>query len=82
MRSRARLWDNGGEMIRTCRKLRGITQEKLAEKVGINKATLCNWESGKTLPRYDVVIWCLDALGFHLELKENEPERLKPRKVR
>ena len=74
MKSKVRLWDNGGEMIRTCRKMRGITQEKLAEKVGVNKAVLSNWESGKNMPRYDAVVWCLDALGFHLELKENEPE--------
>ena len=80
MTCRNRLWDRGGEMIRTCRKMRGITQEKLAEKVGVNKAVLSNWESGKNMPRYDAVVWCLDALGFHLELKPNEPEKLKTRR--
>ncbi|MCM1370665.1 MAG: helix-turn-helix domain-containing protein [Clostridium sp.] len=41
---------NIGEKISELRKKFNLTQEKLAEKVGVSRQTLANWESGVTYP--------------------------------
>jgi len=40
-----------GNRIRKLRKSHGLTQEKLAEKIGIETRNLLNIENAKTLPR-------------------------------
>lgn len=39
-----------GEKITLLRKKKGLTQEKLAESVGVSRQTLSNWESNITSP--------------------------------
>lgn len=39
-----------GEIIRELRKSKNITQEKLAEILGITSAAVSKWESGITYP--------------------------------
>jgi len=39
-----------GEKIVELRKKENLTQEKLAEKLGISRQTLSNWESDSTTP--------------------------------
>lgn len=39
-----------GEKIISLRKKYNLTQEKLAEKIGISRQTLSNWESNITSP--------------------------------
>ena len=46
-------------MIRTVRRMRGLTQRQAAEQLGIHPITLCRWESGKHKP-----------MGVHLSLLE------------
>ena len=41
---------NIGEQILFLRKNRGITQEQLAQKLGITNQAVSNWESGQCLP--------------------------------
>lgn len=41
---------NIGEMISTLRKGKGLTQEDLAEKVGVARQTISKWELGETTP--------------------------------
>lgn len=36
--------------IAACRVNAELTQQELADKLGVNKATISNWESGKTEP--------------------------------
>ena len=36
------------KFIKTCRKNAGLTQEQLAEKMGVSVVSVQNWESGKT----------------------------------
>lgn len=39
--------------IRELRTARGITQTELARALGIDKASVCMWESGKSIPTAD-----------------------------
>lgn len=44
-------FDQLGADIRRARELKGWTQDDLAEKVGVNRKTVNNWETDKTSPR-------------------------------
>ena len=39
-----------GKYIATCRKNKKITQEQLAEKLGVTSKSVSRWENGKTMP--------------------------------
>lgn len=54
-----------GDRIRIARKQRGLTQGALASLVGVNRATVTKWETGKTAPRVSEV----NLLGVHLGVK-------------
>ena len=57
------MWINPG-ILRDLRKLRGFTQEKLAEKVGVRKRTEQRWEAGDSEPgkvRVELLIEVLDT---------------------
>lgn len=44
-----------GQLIAIKRKEAGLTQEKLAEKIGVTNKTVSKWETGKCMPDYSVV---------------------------
>ena len=57
------------------RKLLSITQEDLAEKVGVTRQAVAKWESGESLPDLEKSRLLADALGVSLdELVNHEPE--------
>ena len=39
-----------GNNIQTLRKRKGLSQEKLAEKINVTRQTISNWELGETAP--------------------------------
>ena len=39
-----------GKYIATCRKKNKLTQEQLAEKLGVSSKSVSRWENGKTMP--------------------------------
>lgn len=39
-----------GKFIAECRKKKNLTQEKLAEKLGVTDRSISNWENGKNMP--------------------------------
>ncbi len=41
-----------GKFIATCRKEKNLTQEELAEKLGVTSKSISRWENGKTMPDY------------------------------
>ena len=45
-----------GERIKEVRKTNGITQEKLAELIGVSRTAITRWESGETNPTVDHLI--------------------------
>jgi len=57
-----------GEKIRELRKQRGISQEKLAEHLGVTFQAVSKWESGATMP--DVLLIPAIANYFHVSTDE------------
>ena len=51
------------EVIRTLRKRRGLTQEQLAEQLGISVMTVRRWEWGQRTPRAEELQKLAEALG-------------------
>lgn len=45
-----------GARIRQTRLKRGLSQESVAEFIGVSRMTLIRIEQGKTLPRYDKMV--------------------------
>lgn len=46
---------NTGNFIAKKRKEQNLTQEQLAEKLGVSNKTVSKWETGKCMPDYSVV---------------------------
>ncbi|MBO4367910.1 MAG: helix-turn-helix transcriptional regulator [Clostridia bacterium] len=46
--------------IRAFRKERKMTQEKLAEALGVTAGAVCKWESGLSLPELDMIMEMAD----------------------
>ena len=44
-----------GSFIAECRKENKLTQEQLAEKLGVSSKSISRWENGKTMPDYSVL---------------------------
>ena len=53
--------------IKALRKTRGITQEQLAEKLGVQRATISNYEIGRRSPHIKDLEKIADALGVSLD---------------
>ena len=57
-----------GKFILNCRKEKGLTQEKLAEKLGVTSKSISRWENGNTMPDYSL----LKDLCNELDINVNE----------
>ena len=42
--------ENIGKFIAECRKEKHLTQEQLAEKIGVSNKSISRWENGRTMP--------------------------------
>ena len=51
-----------GKFIAQKRKEKNLTQEQLAEKLGVSNKTISKWENGKCMPDYSVVKNLCEAL--------------------
>ena len=56
-----------GKKIRILRKTRGLTQEQLAEKVNVKRATISNYEIGRRSPHIKELEDISNALGVNLD---------------
>ncbi|WP_136525731.1 helix-turn-helix domain-containing protein [Geomonas ferrireducens] len=54
-----------GTRVREVRKLRGLSQEKLAEQVGVDPKQISRIEGGKSAPSLDT----LEAIAKHLQVE-------------
>ena len=58
------------------RKLRKMTQEDLAEQVGVTRQAIAKWESGETIPDLEKCRLLAEAFGISLDdLANYEPEQ-------
>ncbi len=57
-----------GKFILNCRKEKGLTQEQLAEKLGVTSKSISRWENGNTMPDYSL----LKDLCSELNISVNE----------
>lgn len=62
-----------GKLIAQKRKEHNLTQEQLAEKLGVSNKTISKWETGKCMPDYSVVRQLCEALELTIaELIDGE----------
>ena len=59
--------DKLAQKIKALRKTRGLTQEQLAEKLGVQRATISNYEIGRRSPHIKELERIAEALGVSLE---------------
>ena len=59
-----------GQYIAGKRTAQGMTQEQLAQKIGVSQKSLMRWETGKRLPDADAVEALCTALGREPTLEE------------
>ena len=64
---------NISSQVRSLRKKNGLTQIEFAKRAGVGLRFLRELENGKVTIRMDKLLQVLDFLGYHLELKRNEP---------
>jgi transcriptional regulator with XRE-family HTH domain len=61
---------NFGYIYQAARMATGITQEREAELINVSVKSVCDWESGKTIPTDDNVLQLVDVLNApHLALQ-------------
>ena len=65
-----------GTKLKDARVLAGLTQEQVAEELGISRQTMSNWENGKTYPDIVSVIKMSDLYSVSLDhlLKDKAPQ--------
>ena len=70
-----------GQFLRECRKEKGITQEQLAEMLGVTNRSVSRWENGSNLPDLDILIEMADYYDVELrELLDGERKSAKMNK--
>ena len=56
-----------GTRIRTQRKSIGMSQEKLAERLGVSRQAVAKWEKGETLPDIESCVKLADLFGVPVD---------------
>lgn len=69
------------DRIQSLRKARGISQEELADQIGVSRQAISKWESEQSCPELDKIILLSDYFGVTtdyllkgIEAKSNEPK--------
>lgn len=56
-----------GHKIKILRKARGMTQQQLADRLGLQRATISNYEIGRRTPHLNELSKVADVLGVSME---------------
>jgi transcriptional regulator with XRE-family HTH domain len=64
-----------GQLIRTTRKKRGLSQERLARRAGTRQSAISRLEADEVSPSVETLGLLLRAMGTRLEIDATEPER-------
>lgn len=72
-----------GEKIREARKVQNLSQENLAEEIGISVQAVSKWECGQSCPDIMYLPHIADYLGVSLDylLREETSEFVRPQKL-
>jgi transcriptional regulator with XRE-family HTH domain len=62
------------EVIREARLLAGLSQDELAQRLGIPRQSIARWERGAVEPGFDTVRRLLRTCGFDVSLVRYEPD--------
>ena len=65
------------EEIKKLRKKAGLTQIEFAKRAGLGLRFIRELEQGKPTIRMDKLNQVLEFLGYHLEVKRNEPKNIE-----
>ncbi len=74
--SRKEIAMNLQEKIYDCRKKAGLSQEALAEKIGVSRQAISKWETGEATPEISKLLLLAKTFGVTTDwlLSDNEPE--------
>lgn len=56
-----------GQLLRALRQEKGVTQEQLAEQMGVSNRSVSRWENGANMPDLDLLIELAKYYGVSLE---------------
>ncbi len=56
-----------GEKLKMYRKQKGVSQEKIAELVGVSRQAVTKWESGQTVPSTENLMALASIYGISLD---------------
>ena len=56
-----------GEKIKKCRKEAGLSQEQLADRLGVTRQSVSKWESGSAVPELVKLIALSDMFGVSVD---------------
>ena len=48
---------NVADRIQSLRKMKGVSQEQLADAIGVSRQAVSKWESEQSMPNMEKVIW-------------------------
>ncbi|MGN1390330.1 MAG: helix-turn-helix domain-containing protein [Bulleidia sp.] len=74
------------DRIQNLRKVKGISQEELADKIGVSRQTISKWESEQSVPDIDKVVQMSDYFGMTTDyllkgIEETEEDRTSDAQV-
>ena len=55
-----------GKFIAKCRKEKNMTQQELADKIGVTDRAISHWENGRRLPDYSLIKKLCDILSISI----------------
>lgn len=64
--------------ITAARKEKKLTQEQVAQAVGVSRQTVSHWENGKTEPDYQTLVRLSQELGMEIVREEETPAEAPP----
>ena len=56
-----------GKRLREVRKSKKLTQQQIADEIGVNRGSYSNWEKGKREPSFENLIKLADLLEVTLD---------------
>ncbi|RRS10563.1 XRE family transcriptional regulator [Pseudoalteromonas sp. J010] len=69
-----------GDDLRALRSRKGVSKQKMADKIGVSLKTIENWENGVGQPRIDqflqICVYCsIDIKGLMCQIRECDTEQ-------